>query len=180
MVEIAVLGSSTPGLSCAMAGSFHLVIVPLKMSAMVSPDEVQGVDTLEVVDDGHRADVRRHLDGVGAAGLLRLGDLIGGQERVRAGEGVGLADEVRDAGAGADLLVVDRGAAVCLLVVGAPGLLGDGLGGGAATIEGAATTAAALLLLLSPQAVRVRPTVRAATAGRVIRRTEEVFTSVGS
>ena len=35
--EIAVLGRVTPGFSAAIAGSFHVVIFPLKMSAAVAP-----------------------------------------------------------------------------------------------------------------------------------------------
>ena len=35
---IAVLGSFTPELSAAMAGSFHFLILPLKIFAMVSAD----------------------------------------------------------------------------------------------------------------------------------------------
>ena len=35
---IAVLGSLTPGLSAAIAGSFHLLILPWKMSAMTGAD----------------------------------------------------------------------------------------------------------------------------------------------
>ena len=70
----------------------------------------------EVEDHRDRADVGRDLDGVAAAGLLGRAELalVVVQVGVGAGEEVGLADEVLDAGAGADLLVVDRGAAVRL------------------------------------------------------------------
>src|SRR2546426_957025 len=36
---MSVLGRLTPGFSFAIAGSFHLVILPRKMSAMVGPSE---------------------------------------------------------------------------------------------------------------------------------------------
>ena len=41
IVVIAVLGSFTPEFCWAMAGSFHLVMLPLKMSAIVLRVEVQ-------------------------------------------------------------------------------------------------------------------------------------------
>ncbi len=37
MIVIEVLGRFWPGLSALIAGSFHLVILPLKMSAMIGP-----------------------------------------------------------------------------------------------------------------------------------------------
>ena len=37
---IAVLGSFMPGLSLAIAGSFHVLILPRKMSAIVGPSSL--------------------------------------------------------------------------------------------------------------------------------------------
>src|ERR1035437_7962240 len=42
---IAVLGSVTPELSAAMAGSFHFLIVPRKIFATVGPSSFSGVVT---------------------------------------------------------------------------------------------------------------------------------------
>ena len=42
---IAVLGRVTPGLSAAIAGSFHFVILPWKMLAMTGADSCSGLLT---------------------------------------------------------------------------------------------------------------------------------------
>src|SRR6516162_2299743 len=42
-MAIAVLGRVTPELSAAMAGSFHLVILPSKMPAIVGADSCSGL-----------------------------------------------------------------------------------------------------------------------------------------
>ncbi len=67
---IAVLGSLAPGFSVAIAGSFHVVMVPLKMSEIVFAREIQRVDTLEVEGDSRWAHVGGNLDDVAAAGCL--------------------------------------------------------------------------------------------------------------
>ena len=64
---IFVLGRFTPGLSALMAGSFQVVISPLKIFAVVIRAELQVVDAREVVDDRERRDVVRDLDQLAAA-----------------------------------------------------------------------------------------------------------------
>ena len=56
-----------------MAGSFQVVIAPLKILAAVVAVEHQVVDAVEVVGDGDRAEDQRQVPGLaaGAAGLGR-------------------------------------------------------------------------------------------------------------
>ena len=55
-------GSLTPGLSFAIAGSFQVLILPRKMSAIVGAVELQArLDALDVVGDGHGAEHRRDV-----------------------------------------------------------------------------------------------------------------------
>ena len=55
-------GSVTPSFSAAIAGSFQVVMSPLKMWAMRLGVEVQLVDALDVEDDRDRGDVGREVD----------------------------------------------------------------------------------------------------------------------
>ena len=46
---MSVLGSLTPELSFAIAGSFHFVILPAKMSAMVAPSSFRPLSMPETL-----------------------------------------------------------------------------------------------------------------------------------
>ena len=123
---IRVSGSSTPGFSLAIAGSFQFSISWLKIFARVSGVELQFFDAREVVDDRDRRDVGRDLDQfAGSAALDRFAELafLFGERRVGAGEGDAAGDELFATAAGADRVVGDRRAAVGVLEFGDPGFL---------------------------------------------------------
>src|SRR4051794_37841317 len=94
------------------------------------------LDAVDVVRDGHRAEHRRHVDGV-AALLLGRRDLVVLHRRVGGPEVHGAGAELRDAAARADGLVVDR-RAVRLLEAGGPLLVDRRRERGAGTIDRAA------------------------------------------
>ena len=96
-------------LTLAIAGSFHFLILPRKMSAIVAPSSLRPLSMpLDVVGDRHRAEHGRDVDGV----ALLLGGrlLLGLHRRVGGAEVDGAGRELGDAAARADGLVVDRGA----------------------------------------------------------------------
>ena len=129
---IRVSGSSTSGLSLAIAGSFQVVIFWLKISASVRRRELQRFDAFEVVDDRDRRDVGRDLDQLARVAafrrLLQFAFFFA-ERRVAAGEGDAAGDELFAAAARADGVVGDRGVGVCVLEFGDPGFLGGLLGG---------------------------------------------------
>ena len=84
---MAVSGSVAPAFSAAIAGSFHLVIWPWKILAMVSPLRTRLVDAFDVVGQRDRAEYQRHVPRrVPAAALGGGSDLIVLERRVRTGE----------------------------------------------------------------------------------------------
>ena len=122
-----VSGSSTPLLSLAIAGSFQVVISWLKILATVSGVEFQFFDPFEVVDDRDRRDVDRDLDHFARfAALHRLADFIFFfcQRSVAAGVCDAAGDELFAAATGADRVIGDRRAGVCVDEFGDPGFLG--------------------------------------------------------
>ena len=121
-----VSGSSTPGLSAAIALSFQLVISWLKIFARVSGVELQVFDAGEVVDDRDRRDVVRDLDQFArCAALFGLFEFafFGREGGVAAGVGDAAGDELFATAAGPDRVVGDRHAGVFVLEFGDPGFL---------------------------------------------------------
>src|SRR3954453_3910806 len=123
------------------------------------------LDAVDVVRDGHRAEHRRHVDGV-AALLLGRRDLVVLHRRVGGPEVHGAGAELRDAAAGADGLVVDR-RAVRLLEAGGPLLVDRRRERGAGTIDRAAGLGrAARAGARAARATGARVAVVAAAGGR--------------
>ena len=101
-------GQLGAGFSAAIAASFHLVILPSKIWAIVFAESCRSCDALHVVEDRDRAHVVRDLDGVGAAALLGRVDLalVGVERGVGAGEVDAARVELLDAGTRAGRVVV--------------------------------------------------------------------------
>ena len=100
-----VSGSSTPGLSLAIAGSFQFGDLLVEDRGQRFRVEVQFFDFRQVVDDRDRRDVVRDLDQFArGAAFDRLAELafVFGERRVRAGEDDAAGDELFAAAAGAD------------------------------------------------------------------------------
>ena len=66
---IAVSGSVTPALFAAIFGSFHLVILPRKMSATLAPSSWSLCDIRDVEDDDDRTESGREVKDL-HAGLI--------------------------------------------------------------------------------------------------------------
>ena len=110
---MSVAGSVTPGFSFAIAGSFHFVILPRKMSARTGPVNFSSALTLGNVVDGHDgAEHRREVQDLAGRRL----QLLVGHRAVGRAEEHRLVGDLPDAAARADRLVVDlarSGAACC-------------------------------------------------------------------
>jgi hypothetical protein len=105
---IGVLGSWAPEFSLAIAGSFQVLILPLKMFAIVSGASWRPSTPCRLY---------RQVDGVAAlAALLGGGGLVGLEGRVRAREGHLALGERLDARARAARVVVEVGAGALLRV----------------------------------------------------------------
>ena len=110
-------GSETPALSFAIAGSFHLVILPRKMSASTGPLNFSSALTPRHVVDRHDgAEHGREVQDLARRRLhlLRRHRPVGRAEEHR------LVGELTDAAARADRLVVDLDVRVDLVVLGEP------------------------------------------------------------
>ena len=114
---MSVSGRSAPGFVAAIAGSFHFVISPLKIFAVVSGVELQAVDAREVVDDRDRRQVVRDLDQVAAPPqrCVALGSSSVSNGESLPAKAAAAGDELIAAAAGPDRVIRDRRAGVLVL-----------------------------------------------------------------
>src|SRR4026207_2081325 len=103
---MSVAGRLTPALAFAIAGSFHFVILPRKMSASTGPVNWRSLFTPGVVEPGPTAPR--------PAGRRRR--LLVGQRPVGGAEEDGARRDLSDPGARAERLVVDLDVGVELVV----------------------------------------------------------------